>query len=90
MQEKYCTSSNTGLWKLPTGFINESEEIFSGAVREVKEETGVTKLKKKNIRMISIKNLQDHNHILVIVLCSSGRYRFLRGYSFQTCTQRRV
>ncbi|KAF8108433.1 hypothetical protein N665_0109s0055 [Sinapis alba] len=41
VQEKYCTSSNTGLWKLPTGFINESEEIFSGAVREVKEETGV-------------------------------------------------
>ncbi|ESQ39874.1 hypothetical protein EUTSA_v10000934mg [Eutrema salsugineum] len=41
VQEKYCTSSNAGLWKLPTGFINESEEIFSGAVREVKEETGV-------------------------------------------------
>lgn len=53
VQEKYCTSSNTGLWKLPTGFINESEEIFSGAVREVKEETGVTKLK-KNISMILI------------------------------------
>uniref|UniRef100_A0A1J3H8B6 Nudix hydrolase n=1 Tax=Noccaea caerulescens TaxID=107243 RepID=A0A1J3H8B6_NOCCA len=41
VQEKYSTSSNTGQWKLPTGFINESEEIFSGAVREVKEETGV-------------------------------------------------
>ncbi|CAN8267164.1 unnamed protein product [Cochlearia groenlandica] len=41
VQEKYCTLSNKGVWKLPTGFINESEEIFSGAVREVKEETGV-------------------------------------------------
>ncbi|XP_010494956.1 PREDICTED: nudix hydrolase 8 [Camelina sativa] len=41
VQEKYCAPSITGLWKLPTGFINESEEIFSGAVREVKEETGV-------------------------------------------------
>lgn len=41
VQEKYCSSSQAGLWKIPTGFILESEEIFSGAVREVKEETGV-------------------------------------------------
>lgn len=52
MQEKYCTSSNTGLWKLPTGFINESEEIFSGAVREVKEETGVTNFSLKTLVLI--------------------------------------
>nr|XP_010933609.1 nudix hydrolase 8 isoform X4 [Elaeis guineensis] len=41
VQEKYCASTFAGLWKLPTGFILESEEIFSGAVREVKEETGI-------------------------------------------------
>lgn len=41
VQEKYCASSLLGLWKIPTGFILESEEIFSGAVREVKEETGI-------------------------------------------------
>lgn len=41
VQEKYCASSLLGLWKIPTGFIHESEEIFSGAVREVKEETGI-------------------------------------------------
>ncbi|KAL0904994.1 hypothetical protein M5K25_027163 [Dendrobium thyrsiflorum] len=29
------------VWKLPTGFILENEEIFNGAVREVKEETGI-------------------------------------------------
>ncbi|KAG1362135.1 nudix hydrolase 8 [Cocos nucifera] len=40
VQEKYCASTFAGLWKLPTGFILESEEIFSGAVREVEEETG--------------------------------------------------
>ncbi|XP_071911059.1 nudix hydrolase 8 isoform X2 [Coffea arabica] len=33
--------SCVGVWKLPTGYINKSEEIFSGATREVKEETGV-------------------------------------------------
>ncbi|KAL1805988.1 hypothetical protein ACET3Z_029056 [Daucus carota] len=41
VQEKHTTPANTGLWKLPTGFIQESEEIFTGAVREVKEETGI-------------------------------------------------
>ncbi|KAI7751893.1 hypothetical protein M8C21_002620 [Ambrosia artemisiifolia] len=41
VQEKHCAPELSGLWKLPTGFILESEEIFSGAVREVKEETGI-------------------------------------------------
>ncbi|KAL6903801.1 hypothetical protein ACP4OV_004614 [Aristida adscensionis] len=41
VQEKYCGSSLDGAWKLPTGFILASEEIYTGAIREVKEETGV-------------------------------------------------
>lgn len=41
VQEKHCAPASDGLWKLPTGFILESEEIFAGAVREVKEETGI-------------------------------------------------
>ncbi|WCJ42606.1 hypothetical protein M5689_023403 [Euphorbia peplus] len=36
-----CPCSCSGIWKMPTGYINKSEDIFSGAVREVKEETGV-------------------------------------------------
>ncbi|KAE7998626.1 hypothetical protein FH972_003152 [Carpinus fangiana] len=36
-----CPCSCSGLWKLPTGYINKSEDIFDGATREVKEETGV-------------------------------------------------
>ncbi|KAL3532561.1 hypothetical protein ACH5RR_006082 [Cinchona calisaya] len=36
-----CSCSCVGVWKLPTGYINKSEEIFSGAIREVKEETGI-------------------------------------------------
>ncbi|KAL6984712.1 nudix (nucleoside diphosphate linked moiety X)-type motif 8 [Sarracenia purpurea var. burkii] len=36
-----CPCSCSGIWKLPTGYINKSEDIFSGAVREVKEETGI-------------------------------------------------
>lgn len=41
VQEKFYAPSFADLWKIPTGFILESEEIYSGAVREVKEETGV-------------------------------------------------
>ncbi|XP_044484793.1 nudix hydrolase 8-like isoform X2 [Mangifera indica] len=44
VQEKYCNPAFADLWKLPTGFIHESEEIYQGAVREVKEETGVRNL----------------------------------------------
>ncbi|KAG5588951.1 hypothetical protein H5410_039465 [Solanum commersonii] len=47
VQEKHFTPSLSGLWKIPTGFIHEflrqtqSEEIFTGIVREVQEETGI-------------------------------------------------
>ncbi|KAH7514225.1 hypothetical protein FEM48_Zijuj11G0066200 [Ziziphus jujuba var. spinosa] len=41
VQEKHCAPPSAGLWKIPTGFILEAEEIFTGAVREVKEETGI-------------------------------------------------
>ncbi|KAI3469002.1 hypothetical protein Pfo_025665 [Paulownia fortunei] len=41
VQEKHCPPALLGLWKIPTGFILESEEIYTGAVREVKEETGI-------------------------------------------------
>ncbi|CAL0312297.1 unnamed protein product [Lupinus luteus] len=41
VQEKHCSAATLGLWKMPTGFILEAEEIYTGAVREVKEETGV-------------------------------------------------
>ncbi|XP_077235339.1 nudix hydrolase 8-like isoform X2 [Tasmannia lanceolata] len=41
VQEKHCSSTSKGSWKLPTGFIHESEEIFTGVIREVKEETGI-------------------------------------------------
>ncbi|MCL7029024.1 hypothetical protein MKW94_001483 [Papaver nudicaule] len=41
VKENVCPCQCSGVWKLPTGFINKSEEIFSGVVREVKEETGI-------------------------------------------------
>ncbi|KAG4933208.1 hypothetical protein JHK87_047210 [Glycine soja] len=41
VQERHCSPTTLGLWKIPTGFILEAEEIYTGAVREVKEETGI-------------------------------------------------
>lgn len=41
VQEKNGPLRGTGIWKMPTGLINQGEDLCCGAVREVKEETGV-------------------------------------------------
>ncbi|KAK4588648.1 hypothetical protein RGQ29_019599 [Quercus rubra] len=41
VQENSGVFRGTGVWKFPTGVVEEGEDIFDAAVREVKEETGV-------------------------------------------------
>ncbi|XP_010252771.1 PREDICTED: nudix hydrolase 2 [Nelumbo nucifera] len=41
VQEKSGKFRGTGVWKFPTGVVDEGEDICKGAVREVKEETGI-------------------------------------------------
>jgi len=41
VQERTGTFQGSGIWKMPTGAIKQGEDIFAGAIREVKEETGV-------------------------------------------------
>ncbi|XXG80007.1 hypothetical protein AAC387_Pa09g0964 [Persea americana] len=41
VQEKSGKLRGTGLWKFPTGVVNQGEDISAGAIREVKEETGI-------------------------------------------------
>ncbi|KAA3486907.1 nudix hydrolase 10-like [Gossypium australe] len=41
VQEKSGLLQGTGIWKIPTGVVEEGEEIFVAAMREVKEETGI-------------------------------------------------
>ncbi|MCD7471622.1 hypothetical protein HAX54_012202 [Datura stramonium] len=38
---KENSGKNTGNWKLPTGVVEEGEDICTAAVREVQEETGI-------------------------------------------------
>lgn len=41
VQEKTGPAAKYGLWKMPTGLLDPSEDIAEGAVRELKEETGL-------------------------------------------------
>lgn len=41
VREKHGSFKDSQSWKMPTGLINQSEDIFTGAIREVKEETGI-------------------------------------------------
>lgn len=41
VQEKSGKFRGTGVWKVPTGVVEEGEDICDAAVREVKEETGI-------------------------------------------------
>ncbi|XP_042383171.1 nudix hydrolase 2-like [Zingiber officinale] len=41
VQEKSGKFRGSGVWKFPTGVVDPGEDIFAGAVREVKEETGI-------------------------------------------------
>lgn len=41
VQEKSGKFRGTGIWKIPTGVVDEGEDISAAAVREVKEETGI-------------------------------------------------
>ncbi|KAK9924332.1 hypothetical protein M0R45_032709 [Rubus argutus] len=41
VQEIHGRFKDAGVWKLPTGAVNEGEDICAAAVREVKEETGI-------------------------------------------------
>ncbi|KAF3796604.1 hypothetical protein EJ110_NYTH01731 [Nymphaea thermarum] len=48
VQEKSGHFRGSGVWKIPTGVVEEGEDVFAAAEREVKEETGATHLNKKS------------------------------------------
>ncbi|XP_019711282.1 nudix hydrolase 2 isoform X2 [Elaeis guineensis] len=41
VQENSGKLHGSGVWKIPTGVVDQGEDIYAAAVREVKEETGI-------------------------------------------------
>jgi 8-oxo-dGTP pyrophosphatase MutT (NUDIX family) len=41
VQEKSGRFRGSGVWKIPTGVVDEGEDFYAAAIREVKEETGI-------------------------------------------------
>ena len=54
-----------GMWNFPAGHLDEGENIFAGAIREAKEETGY------DVRLTGFVNVQnslyDNKHVIHIV-----------------------
>lgn len=53
----FIKNRGTNVWALPGGGIEANELIKSGAVREVKEETGI-EISEENLQVVAIANLQ--------------------------------
>ena len=57
-----------GMWNFPAGHLDEGENIFEGAVREAKEETGY------DVKLTGLVNIQnaiyDSKHIIHVVFAA--------------------
>ncbi|CAA2962899.1 nudix hydrolase 2-like isoform X1 [Olea europaea subsp. europaea] len=60
VQEKSGTFGGTGVWKFPTGVVDEGEDICDAAVREVKEETGIDS---KFVEILAFRYFPAQNHL---------------------------
>ncbi|KAL4185705.1 hypothetical protein AMTRI_Chr10g232020 [Amborella trichopoda] len=55
VQEKTRILQGTGVWKFPTGIVDAGEDIFLGAIREVKEETGVSNISTEFVEVLGFR-----------------------------------
>ncbi|BAT80488.1 hypothetical protein VIGAN_03007600 [Vigna angularis var. angularis] len=84
VQEKSGVFGGTALWKMPTGVVNEGEDLCDGAIREVKEETGWMPVEDYAAQPF----VQEHEQFdFVAKICSSKLDGNYTGFSnVPTCT----
>ncbi|GLJ29797.1 hypothetical protein SUGI_0588490 [Cryptomeria japonica] len=91
--ENYGPFRGTGVLKIPTGVINEGEDIFTGAIREIKEETLVNDIRLK--LMVDFKNRCNQMIFMIseaklVLLNSSGVKSFKLCLTFVSPWRYRV
>lgn len=50
---KEASGDSKGMWNFPAGHLDENEDVFNGAIREAKEETGY------NVKLTGLINVQN-------------------------------
>ncbi|KAH7435468.1 hypothetical protein KP509_06G066300 [Ceratopteris richardii] len=81
VQEKDGPLRGLGVWKMPTGLIDQGEDLCVGAVREVKEETGV------DTEFLQVVGFR-HGHFVSFSKSDLYFLCTLRPLSFDVVTQR--
>jgi len=56
-----------GAWAIPGGFVQERENIYDCAVRELAEETGATDIKLKQLSAYGASDRDPREHVITIV-----------------------
>lgn len=65
---KEATGKDAGKWNFPAGHLNENENIFDGAIREAKEETGFDV---KLLNIVDIQNLvMENKHVILFMFAA--------------------
>ena len=75
----YFKNKDNGWWGIPKGELNEGEDMLSGALRELKEETGI----EVTGEFLSLGGIRQNSYKIVYVWGIEGDWDgLLRGQSF--------